>query len=391
MAQDAIPLHEHPQPRAMAVIFHAPRRIVDLLDVVRGHYQLSSAMLDIAGLPRIRGFEALPHAYLSVPAEYAEHLDRLNKAWVAGKRIRVFRLHDAKSLFVFPARLMDALHAMAQRAVHDDAAGARPVAVHQTIDPFRSGSRSGSRNRSGNGVSRPRLAPRSMPVPAPFVSPPPGVDPAALIPFDAHLVGGTMRDLARLPIWRSRFGETFARRLSCHPQHIEVDDVNDRVRFWMPRRPGMVYDVMRESGVTIAGIWLEFSPADVRDAIPEHESPPPRTVLVLFRVPHRARLLLAALGSMHVRTDLLDCFALPPMPAFPKLSYGFLTVYDVFADMAAGIDKTWVEGTQMRAFRLQNARALFADRDRLMEEVQAMARTVVAEESGQHYVPPTRE
>ncbi|KNE72582.1 hypothetical protein AMAG_17024 [Allomyces macrogynus ATCC 38327] len=449
MAQDAIAPHDHPPPRALAVIFHAPRRIGDLLDVVRCNHQLPTAVLDCVGLPRIREYDELRHvyfslhvsfslsinhqdwcslkrqrryAYVSVAAEHAEHLHQLDKAWVAGKRIRVFRLHDAKSLFMFPARLMNALHAMAQRVLNDDEVDARalvsnsPQAINaescgrgrpmyrigpeqdasastsrRSRSPRGSRSRFHSRERSGDGLSRPILSPPPVPTPALFVDPPPGVDPTALIPFDAHLVGGTVQDLTRLAMWRGQFMQTFT-SLKCHPEHVEIDDVHNRVRFWMPRRPGMVHEVLRESGVTVAGVRVEFSPADARDVIPEHDHPPPRAVLVLFHVPYHVRVLLSALRSLRLRTDLLDCFVLPPMPAFPMLPYGFLTVHDAFADLAAGLDKMWIEGKRMRAFRIRDPRAVFANRGRLMEEVQAMARTVVADESaGQHNVPPTRE
>ncbi|KAJ3350150.1 hypothetical protein GGF32_005030 [Allomyces javanicus] len=288
MAQDAIPPHDHPPARALAVILHAPRRVGDLLDVVRRNRQLPSAVLDCVGLPRIDGYEELQYAYLSVPAVYAEHLDQLDKTWVAGKRI-------------------------------------------------------------------------------------------PLIPFDARPIGGTVQDLTRLAMWRGRFMQAFA-GLQGTPQHVEIDDVHDRVRFWMPRRPGCV---------------CNFSPADARDMIPEHVRPPPRAVFVLFHLPYHTRVLLAALRSIQVRTDLLDCFVLPPIPAFPNLSYGFLTVHDAFGDLAAGLDGMWIKGKRMRAFRIQDL-TVFADHGRLMEEVQTMAKMVVADElgqheSGQHNGPPATE
>ncbi|KAJ3348581.1 hypothetical protein GGF32_006127, partial [Allomyces javanicus] len=363
MAQDAIPLHDHPPARALAVILHAPRRIGDLLDVVRRNRQLSSAVLDCVGLPRIDGYDELRYVYVTVAVEHANYLDHLDKTWVAGKRIRVFRLHDAKSLFVFPVRLMNALRGMAQRILNDDEVEARPVIhPHYAINAASRGSgrpvdRIGSEQDMAamalraNSYLHPRRNPRWNLHPSSLH--PPGVDPAALIPFDARPIGGTVQDLTRLAMWRGRFMQTFT-RLKCNAQHVEIDDFQNCVRFWMPRRPGIVHD---------------FSPADARDAIPEHDRPPPRAVFVLFHVPYHTRALLAALRSIQVRTDLLDCFVLPPIPAFPNLSYGFLTVHDAFGDLAAGLDMMWIKGKWMRAFRIQDL-TVFADRGRLMEEVQ---------------------
>ncbi|KAJ3348580.1 hypothetical protein GGF32_006126 [Allomyces javanicus] len=203
-----------------------------------------------------------------------------------------------------------------------------------------------------------------------------------MMPFYAHLVGGSARDLLRLRAWYDRFGQVFV-RWSCSPQHIEMDEDNNRVRFWMPRAPGMVHDMMRESGMTIAGVRLEFAPADPRDAIPAHAQPLPRAVFVLFHLPTPFRDVLLALANMHVRRDLLDFIQLPAIPQYPYFSYGFLTVPSKHAERTKQLDRMMrARGHQLRAFWLEDAKTLFADRDRLMDTLSALAKTVMEEELG---------
>ncbi|KAJ3351165.1 hypothetical protein GGF32_004440 [Allomyces javanicus] len=114
---------------------------------------------------------------------------------------------------------------------------------------------------------------------------------------------------------------------------------------------------MCESGMTIAGIRLEFEPAHARDAIPIRDRPRPLEVFVLFHVPPRIEDLLAVLHAMHLTSALLDTKRLPTILGFPKLAYVHC------------------------AFWLKDAASLFANPKRLMNKLHNLARMARAHEA----------
>ncbi|KAJ3350152.1 hypothetical protein GGF32_005032 [Allomyces javanicus] len=149
--------------------------------------------------------------------------------------------------------------------------------------------------------------------------PPPTVPAGAPepIPFVAYLVGGPATRVGAVGTWRNRLNRAFDRVGT--PQQVKLDKGGQCVRFWMPRVPGMVRDVMRESGMTIAGVRLEFHPADPRDMIPPRDRPRPRAVFVLFRPPPNLEDMFEVMRSMCLKSAVFDGKNLPPIYGFADL------------------------------------------------------------------------
>ncbi|KAJ3350153.1 hypothetical protein GGF32_005033 [Allomyces javanicus] len=222
-----------------------------------------------------------------------------------------------------------------------------------------------------------------------------------LIPFVTRLVGGTTNRVQTIFTWRERLGEAF-RHLG-GPQYVELDEARNCVWFSMPRmlqyvgdfvrsgRAGsdkrasscsMVRNVMRESGMTIAGVRFEFEPTDTRDAIPVHDRPRPRAVAVIFHLPPRIKDLLKVLHLMRLPSALLDGKHLPHIRGFANMRYGLLTAPDIHADCIDKLDRTWVADQQLRVLWLKDAETVFAAPGRLMDQLHVMAKAVVADKGG---------
>ncbi|KAJ3351164.1 hypothetical protein GGF32_004439 [Allomyces javanicus] len=160
-----------------------------------------------------------------------------------------------------------------------------------------------------------------------------------------------------------------------HLPPVLVPTLNDDCSL-MQLEPGqLVYDVMCESGVVIAGLRFDFEPADPLDSIPFYERPRQfRVAFVLINSPKEASALVPFLRQLDLNlTDVLDTKCLPRIPGHRSLSYAFLTVPHEFSMRPHKLDRLNIDGKQMRVFRLEDPKALFMNRSWLNAEIQKMA------------------
>ncbi|KNE62830.1 hypothetical protein AMAG_08007 [Allomyces macrogynus ATCC 38327] len=125
---------------------------------------------------------------------------------------------------------------------------------------------------------------------------------------------------------------------------------------------------------------FQFEPADSSDAPLPDQRPPEREVHVLVNTPNVAHFsnLLHAMrchGLFRVDADLNYDMQVPRC----SLPYGYLSLAPDCQGRAEDLDGVFVGGKKLRVFRLNDAKAVFADPARLKQEVRAMGERVLAE------------
>ncbi|KAJ3349887.1 hypothetical protein GGF32_005195 [Allomyces javanicus] len=202
---------------------------------------------------------------------------------------------------------------------------------------------------------------------------PPGPDPsyaADLVHMIGNLTGATASDMSRRSRrWERRFDQIFGHMI--RPQFLHLDEDTNTLSFWVPRFPEAVAEVMGRSGLVVGGARFDFEPADANDLPPPDLRPPERDVYVLVNTPNVSNFanLLQAMrshGLFRVDADLNYDMQVPGC----HLPYGYLSLAPDCPGRAENLDGV---------FRLNDAKAVFADPARLDKEIRAMGERVLAE------------
>ncbi|KAJ3370702.1 hypothetical protein GGF31_004016 [Allomyces arbusculus] len=166
-----------------------------------------------------------------------------------------------------------------------------------------------------------------------------------MIKFVVKLSGGTLKDMMSHPNWFGRLNLAF--RDVCPPQHVLADEARN------------------------------FEPADPNDAPSPDQHPPDRDVHVILHSPHHGsfHLMVQALRSRNITGDL-DMMGRTVLGT--NIEFAILTVPSHNTGCTEDLDKHWVDGQQLRVFKLDDAKAVFAHPGRLDTELEAMwTRSVV--------------
>ncbi|KNE62832.1 hypothetical protein AMAG_08009 [Allomyces macrogynus ATCC 38327] len=209
--------------------------------------------------------------------------------------------------------------------------------------------------------------------------PPPESELAkTMIKVVAKLSGGAVKDMMGHPNWFGRLHLAF--RDVCSPRHVFADEARNELSFWVARSVSdeVVADVMRQSGVVIGCTRCDFEPADPNDALPPDEQPPGRDVFVILHSPHHGsfHIMVQAMRERNITGDL-DMMGRTVLGS--NIEYAILTVPSHNTGRVEDLDKYWVDGQQLRVFKLEDAKAVFAHPGRLDNELEAMwTRSVVS-------------
>ncbi|KAJ3350156.1 hypothetical protein GGF32_005037 [Allomyces javanicus] len=107
-----------PPARDVLAILNVPRSIEDFTAVLR-ELNLKSAQLDY---PPNWTAVGVPYAFLTVPRRYGGYVETLQGMWLAGRKLRLFRLDEAHALFADPPRVVAAVKALAMQVAAEEGA-----------------------------------------------------------------------------------------------------------------------------------------------------------------------------------------------------------------------------------------------------------------------------
>ncbi|KAJ3361890.1 hypothetical protein GGF32_006919 [Allomyces javanicus] len=158
-------------------------------------------------------------------------------------------------------------------------------------------------------------------------------------------------------------------------REVHFDQAKNRVVFWVPRVPNVIATVMKESGVILGGVFLDFEPVE-RSDMPAGQRPHRRNVYVVFRLPHNDKDLEWKMRLLNLHHGVLDRSNLTvPGTGTP---FAYLSLPGEYVGGGRKLDQTEISGQKIRVFLMKQAHTVFASESRLRHVLNGMALAAAA-------------
>ncbi|KAJ3361886.1 hypothetical protein GGF32_006915 [Allomyces javanicus] len=222
-----------------------------------------------------------------------------------------------------------------------------------------------------------RPPPASVPPPPPppppprvpdLSGPPTSAQRKNMVPFLVKIRGGRAADLVP-------HMDKIAKLVS-GAQFVHVDPTRNEIMFYVPRNPLAVANVLRETGVVIVGMWLEFEPVNPNDVLSMGRlRTAPRNAFLVVYPPDSNRFMIAQLARVGFDGAFIDrptC----PLPG-TNIPFVYLTLPGVHSGKQQLLDQVDFENRKTRIVPIKSAAAVFANHERHNNLLRSAARETV--------------
>ncbi|KNE72576.1 hypothetical protein AMAG_20609 [Allomyces macrogynus ATCC 38327] len=198
--------------------------------------------------------------------------------------------------------------------------------------------------------------------------PPTSAQRKNMVPFLVKVRGGRTADLVP-------HMDKLAKLVS-GAHFMQVDPTRNEIMFYAPRNPAAVASVLRETGVVIVGMRLEFEPVYPNDvhSIGRLRTAPRNAFLVVYP-PDSNRLMIAALARVGFDGAFIDrptC----PLPE-TNIPFVYLTIPGVHSGKQQLLEQVDFENRKTRIVPIKSAAAVFASHERHNKLLRSVARETV--------------
>ncbi|KAJ3361891.1 hypothetical protein GGF32_006920 [Allomyces javanicus] len=235
-----------------------------------------------------------------------------------------------------------------------------------------------SRHESSTHRHHPERPPPASVPPPPPPPPPPRIHDLSgpptsalrkhMVPFLVKIRGGRAADL--VPHMDK------VAKLVSGAQFVHVDPTRNEIMFYVPRNPLAVANVLRETGVVIVGMWLEFEPVNPNDVLSMGRlRTAPRNAFLVVYPPDSNRFMIAQLARVGFDGAFIDrptC----PLPG-TNIPFVYLTLPGVHSGKQQLLDQVDFENRKTRIVPIKSAAAVFANHERHNNLLRSAARETV--------------